>query len=278
MMQPLRHPAGLDPADVDRAGQRPGVLDVVGLGIALPADLTLGTLGVLCTASTVYCLEPEESYVQALAGWDIPFHSLQALFDRHERREDALEAGVRIAVAAATARPGIVLALGGHPTTAVLPMAMLPALARDAGVSLAVRPAVGSLDRMFADLQLDPAQHGLQVVRGSSAGHLRPGLPAVIMCPGYASTIRVPDRVVESARLATCLEAAFGAEASFVLYSSVAGRVRLERLKADDVVLVGLRPHLGSLMLVGPVEMLDGEQRRGLELLLEPREKEPVHA
>lgn len=260
-------------ASVDFAGlvtsacrsMRAGTLEVVGVGIDPPADLTLGALATIVAASAIYSFEPP-AFVDGLrqfAGVDVVDQT--GVFDDRSDREEAIRQALETVIRAAASASGVVLLLGGHPTTAVAFMSFLPELAERAGVSLRIRPGVSSVDHMLADLALDPVVEGLQLLRGSTVDRLRPSAAAAILCPAYARTIGLADRTAEAAQLSLRLGEVYGEAAEFFLYVRSSGRISIERLSIDDVLMIGTRPYLGNLMVLGPVGLLPERTVRILE-------------
>jgi hypothetical protein len=245
--------------DIASAANHQGTVDLVGLGIDLPADLTLETLAVLASAKLIFCLEPESMYHDVFEHFGLQAQSIAQVFDQYPDREQALQKAAEIVAEAAEAQPGVVFALGGHPTTAVLPILFLRSRARTHGLHLIVHPAISSLDTMFADLVFDPAEHGFQIIRGSDLEALAANRPAAILCPGYARTVLVSDRLIETTLLASRLMRTFGKYNQFFVYTHQRHRATISAVSVESIALLGLRPRLGDLLVIGPLRLLPPE-------------------
>jgi len=234
-----------------------GVLRLAGLGVDPPADLTLGTLGWLAGARRVLTLEPPQCYEPALDALGLPIENLQPLFDAHPLRHDALREAAHRAVEAAAAEGGVLFLLGGHATLAAAPATYAREESARRGVALEVRASIGSLDQLLADLVLDPTDVGIQVLRGGAAAHLGPKMPAAILCPGYAESIRRAPRLGAIARLIGQLRAVYGSEARFCVYSRLGHVITVsERGLSGILADLGTRQRLAEVLLFGPVHML----------------------
>ena len=241
---------------IRRVADQAKTVDVVGLGIDLPGDLTLATMAVLVSARRIFCVEPPGFTHEAFAQLGLASENIGFVFDRHPDREEALAAAAAIVADASEVEPGVVFALGGHPTTAVLPLLYLRTEARRRGLSLVVHPSVSSFDAMLCDLVLDPTEDGFQLIRGRGADRLSPSLPAAILCPGYARSITFADRLAETSVLASRLAGTYGADCRFLLYSRLGGQMVLKNVAVAEVAVLADRPRLGDLLLVGPVHLL----------------------
>src|SRR5687768_1210450 len=86
----IAHDGTTWPLRPHEAAKARGRVSVVGLGIRLPADLTVQAMETLSAAAVVYTLEPRAWYAEALAPVAAKIVDLSPLFFQYPFRDDAL--------------------------------------------------------------------------------------------------------------------------------------------------------------------------------------------
>jgi uncharacterized protein YabN with tetrapyrrole methylase and pyrophosphatase domain len=66
-------------------------------------------------------------------------------------------------IAAAMAEPPVTFALYGHPLVLSQPSSLILGLASDLQIRVSILPGISAMDCVFADLGIDPLQHGIQM-------------------------------------------------------------------------------------------------------------------
>ena len=100
--------------------------------------------------------------------------SLDGFYAPSKSRGETYEQVVEAIVAEATAGRRVCAAFYGHPGVFAYPGHEAIRRARAAGISARMRPALSSLDCLFADLALDPGVSGFQCYEATDFLHRRP--------------------------------------------------------------------------------------------------------
>ncbi len=168
-------------------------IHVVGLGIEPGAHLTAGTDRLLRTVARVLYLDAGVATQELL---EARCANVEALYTRaYEERGSRLGAYHRVAVevlAAALEEAPVAFATQGHPSVFCYPPLLIRDAARLLGLRVAIHPAIGALDCLFAELGLDPSVHGLQSYEATDLllrrRVLQPDVPLVLWQAGTVET------------------------------------------------------------------------------------------
>jgi len=233
----------------------PSRLTVIGSGI-LADDASERLRRCLDESERLFCIEPLAHFRQRHPAHGYKCRSFDPVFDElGDNRPRALERIAELLIEECRMVAAAALVLGGHPCLGVKPVQHLRAL-RPPWLAVEIVPGVSSLDWMMADLGLDAAEIGLQVISGSRSAALCANLPAAILSPGYARSVAPADRLAVLAALAHDLVLCYGTSAEFLVYSREAEGCQIDRLAVCDLVGLAYERRLGEKLLVGPVSHL----------------------
>lgn len=174
---------------------RPGSLAVVGTGIDVGAHLTPQARVAFAEADEAFYLVADPVAVRLLGDLNPHARSLHGLYERDRPRLDAYEAMVEEILAPVRSGKAVCAAFYGHPGIFVYPGHAAVARARREGFRAWMLPGISSLDCLFADLGIDPAQTGCLIHHASDllVRRLRPDPSALLVLlqisvigePGY---------------------------------------------------------------------------------------------
>ena len=230
-------------------------LAIVGTGLR-EGDMGQRVAQTLQECERLFCIEPLAAFARRHPALAHKCQSFDEVFDTlgHDRSAALRTIAARlIEVCASLSRAAFVL--GGHPCLGVTPVQHLLAL-RPGWLAVETTPGVSSVDWLMADLGIDAADCGLQIVSGALCARLSPQLPAAIVSPGYAQSVALADRLAALARLTQDLMRCWGPEARFLVYSRGEAAWQLDQLAVADLVGLAMRPRLGETLLVGPLSLL----------------------
>jgi len=142
-------------------------LTIVGAGIDAGRDMTPAARWHIQHADKVFFLVGDPVAAGSVLELNENAESLHTLYDVEKPRIDTYEAMVaRIMEYVRTGAKVCVVAYG-HPGVFAYPMHRAIAQARNDGRSATMLPAISSVDCLLADLDLDPAERGLQIFDAS---------------------------------------------------------------------------------------------------------------
>lgn len=137
-----------------------GHLACIGVGMMLGAHLTPRARGHLEAAEVLFALVSDPLVEHWLATLHPGLRSLQAHYAEGRPRPQSYRAMVDSILAEVRAGRRVVAAFYGHPGVfARVPHAAITA-AREAGFEAVMEPGISAADCLYADLGLDPGQHG----------------------------------------------------------------------------------------------------------------------
>jgi uncharacterized protein YabN with tetrapyrrole methylase and pyrophosphatase domain len=229
-------------------------LTIIGSGLEA-GDRGQQLLACLSASARIFCMEPAAEFARRFPGEAQRCESLDPVFDElGDNRSLALrKVGERIIEGCRGIREAAFV-LGGHPCVAVRPVQHLIENAPD-WLRIRIVPGISSIDWLMADLGIDVAEVGLQMVGGALASQLSPTLPCAVLCPGYAQSVAAGDRLVQLAVLARDLVAVYGPDSEFAVYTRRDETYSVRWLPGSD--LVGLaHQYLGDKLIVGPRSLL----------------------
>lgn len=163
---------------------------LLGSGMCSFLDITLSTQDILRRCAEVYSLHDLPSLERYLAKVCRKTRNLLPVYyrDGRERAEIYHDVARHVIDAAQRERP-VALLMHGHPLVYSAISRLIIDGAAHGGLQLEVLPAVSSLDRMFVDLRLDIAVHGVQVYLASMAVErnipLNPGADCILFQVGH---------------------------------------------------------------------------------------------
>jgi hypothetical protein len=140
-----------------------GSLTVVGTGITAGSHLTGEARAALGGADRVLYLVSDPVTAAVVEGLNPRSRSLGGLYREGVAREEIYAAVVKEILQAVRAGERVCVAFYGHPAVFVRPGLEAVREARREGHEARILPAVSALDCLFCDLELDPADTGLQI-------------------------------------------------------------------------------------------------------------------
>ena len=146
---------------------RPGSLTVVGTGIDVVTQLTPASRAAIAAADEVLYLVADPVSALRVEALNPRARSLDAFYAPRKNRRRTYEEIVSTIVAAVRGGATVCAVLYGHPGVFAYPGHAAIARLRAEGISARMLPAVSSLDCLFADIGIDPAQTGLQTYEAS---------------------------------------------------------------------------------------------------------------
>lgn len=146
-------------------------LYLLGSGVQSFFDLSLGTQYLLEECGQVFCLHDMPSLERYLARLTPEPVNLLPRYYREGRDRGEIYDDIVAHVLGACRPEGepVAFLMHGHPLFYSTISERLLERGREVGLRVVAVPGVSSLDRMFVDLELDPARHGLQVLEATSA-------------------------------------------------------------------------------------------------------------
>jgi uncharacterized protein YabN with tetrapyrrole methylase and pyrophosphatase domain len=150
-----------------------GSLVVVGTGIGA-AQLTTEARAELAGADEVFYLVGDPLSEHAVLEAAPRARSLGASYEDGRSRRDAYERMVETILAPARDGRHVCAAFYGHPGMLVFPSREALRRARDEGLEARMLPGISALDCLFADLGVDPAEHGFQTYEAGDFLRRRP--------------------------------------------------------------------------------------------------------
>jgi hypothetical protein len=239
-------------------------LIIAGSGLAA-ADASRALIACMDASAQLFCIEPLSRFAAHFPAHAHKCISLDEVFDvAGDQRSRALRLIAERIIEACRAQAASALILGGHPCLAVKPVQHLLELQPD-WLDIDILPGVSSLDWMMADLGLDIADTGLQIITGGRSEALSSALPAAILAPGYAQTVQHADRLLALAVLARNLIACYGAQAQFLVYHRHASGFVARACLADALVALANERRLGDKLLIGPLSLLPARIARQVQ-------------
>jgi precorrin-6B methylase 1 len=177
----------------------PGSLTVVGTGIDVGGHLTPQARVAFAEADEAFYLVADPVAVTLLVELNPSARSLHDRYELGRPRLAAYEAMVEEILAPVRAGKTVCAAFYGHPGIFVFPGHAAIATARGEGFRAWMLPGISSLDCLFADLGIDPAESGCLVHHASDflARRVQPD-PSVLLVLLQISVIGEPG-AVESA-------------------------------------------------------------------------------
>jgi uncharacterized protein YabN with tetrapyrrole methylase and pyrophosphatase domain len=150
-----------------------GSLVVVGTGIGA-AQLTTEARAEIAAADEVLFLVGDAVSEQVVRELAQRASSLAGCYENGRPRRDAYERMVQTILAPARAGKHVCAAFYGHPGMLVFPAREAVRRARGEGLAARMLPGVSALDCLFADLGVDPAEHGFQTYEADDFLRRRP--------------------------------------------------------------------------------------------------------
>jgi len=141
----------------------PGSLTVVGTGIDSTMQLSAGTRAAIASADLVLHMLADPVTLRRVQMLNPNTRSLTGHYGPHKDRAITYAEIADEVVAEVLAGSRVCFALYGHPSFYALPGRVAARRVREAGLPARIVPAVSSLDCLFADLELDPSEGGLQL-------------------------------------------------------------------------------------------------------------------
>lgn len=138
-------------------------ITIVGLG---PGDIGLITRAawdLLCAADTLYLRTAVHPTVAGLPP-TVKLRSFDALYEDAPAFDAVYERIAAALIERASAGEPVIYAVPGHPLIAEATTRRLLALARERGIATRIVPGVSFIEPVCAALQLDPLEHGLQLI------------------------------------------------------------------------------------------------------------------
>jgi tetrapyrrole methylase family protein/MazG family protein len=138
-------------------------ITILGLGPGDPGYITRAAWELLEAASTVYLRTAVHPTVAALPA-HLTIHAFDELYDRADRFERVYDQIAEQLVERAQHEGDLVYAVPGDPSVAEATTRRIRTLARQQGVAVRVLAGVSFIEPVCAALELDPLEHGLQLL------------------------------------------------------------------------------------------------------------------
>jgi uncharacterized protein YabN with tetrapyrrole methylase and pyrophosphatase domain len=152
-----------------------GSLVVVGTGIGA-AQLTTEARAELAGADEVFYLAADPLSEHAVVEVAPAAQSLGGSYEDGRSRREAYERMVEAILAPAREGKHVCAAFYGHPGMLVFPAREAITRARGEGLQARMLPGISALDCLFADLGVDPAEHGFQTYEAGDFLRRRPSV------------------------------------------------------------------------------------------------------
>ena len=141
---------------------KPAALAVVGLGISVPAHVTVAAQACIEQADEVLYLIPDPVAAQWIESVNERSRSLSGHYHAGQGRRETYDAIVSDVLTRLHAGGDVCFALYGHPGVFATPSHEAVSRARAAGFEARMLPGISAEDCLFADLGLDPGKTGCQ--------------------------------------------------------------------------------------------------------------------
>lgn len=141
---------------------------IVGTGMVGYRQLTQEAIGALEQVERIYLIHYQELVYEYMENFADDIVNLTSVYEQNENRSDTYETMAETVLSGAKECEGsVALALYGHPLVFVSPSRWIVERAPDRGLSVDVRPGISSMDCLYVDLMLDPAESGIQMIEAT---------------------------------------------------------------------------------------------------------------
>jgi len=157
------------------------------------AQVTNEVEQILDLAGSIHLLNNNSLAREYCAEFDGKLVLLSKEYNEKEKRIETYERMAEIVMdRAQSSTDPVVLAVYGHPLMGVSPSKFILERSREQGLEVQVFPGISSLDCLYADLELDPLQNGLQIFEATDflLRDFRPNpeIPLLLMQIGLLET------------------------------------------------------------------------------------------
>jgi tetrapyrrole methylase family protein/MazG family protein len=141
---------------------------VAGLGPGAWEQVTLEVKSLLDTATTIYLRTRTHPTADHLPG-HLDIRTFDHLYEREARFEDIYRqiAEELVALASSEGSEPIIYCVPGHPAIGEASVRYLRALAKEKGIEVRLLAGLSFIEPVCAALQIDPLEHGLQIIDGT---------------------------------------------------------------------------------------------------------------
>jgi hypothetical protein len=230
----------------------PPALTVVGTGIRCGTDLAANVRAAIVEADEVFLLSSDPISDSILRGVRPDARGLAELYDEDRPRRDTYAAMVECVLEGLRAGRRVCFAIPGHPGVFAQPTHEAIRRARAEGYSAVMLPALSAADHLYADLGVDPGEHGSVTFDATdflAQGRIPDPTAALILWQiGAIGEIRKPRAVHRPglALLGEVLLETYPASHGIIVYEAapfafcepVIMRMRLDALASADVPLL----------------------------------------
>lgn len=204
-----------------------GSLAIVGSGIKLVGHVTLEAKAHIEQADLVLYTVNESVTAQWIHRLNDNARSLHTLYGRDKPRRQTYEEMVEAILQEVRDGQRVCVVFYGHPGVFVNPGTRAIAQARAEGYRATMTPGVSAQDCLYADLNLDPAEHGCQSYEATDfllrPRRFDPGVPLILWQVGVVGHTGLPGKEPHRPGLRVLgqvLREAYGAAHEIVLYEA----------------------------------------------------------
>jgi precorrin-6B methylase 1 len=138
-------------------------ITIVGLGMRSVDQLTREAERALIQANEVFLIDGSFGLKEYLSTKCVKVNDLCALYAEGKNRLSTYKEMAKAVVDGAIRNGPIAFGLYGHPTVFAFPPFVVKEVAESLGLTVDVIPGISSMDCIFAELMIDPANSGLQM-------------------------------------------------------------------------------------------------------------------
>lgn len=141
-------------------------ISIVGTGIRIPLDLTIGAIEVLRNCSVIYTIAPRSARNWFVDTMNLPIENLLESYQADRRRKENYDDAVSRILQGAKKTSPVAYLTQGSPIFYDYVAQETVRQARSLGLSIQIVPSVSSVDSLMADLMIDIAP-GIQIYEAS---------------------------------------------------------------------------------------------------------------
>lgn len=138
-------------------------ITIVGLGMRSVDQLTREAERALLSANEIFLIDGSVGLSDYLESKGANITDLSTLYEEGKDRLETYKEMVKKVIEGVIRNGPVAFGLYGHPTVFAFPPCVVKQVAETLGLSVSVIPGVSSLDCLFSELMIDPANDGMQM-------------------------------------------------------------------------------------------------------------------